>query len=77
MIDLRERGEGRGREKEGKRDLFDLLFPSIDSCMCPDQRLNLRPWHIEMMLKPTVFPGQGKVSVLKKYTAKEGKIRKN
>ena len=31
----------------------------VDSCMCPYWGMNLQPWHFEMMLQPTVLPGQG------------------
>ena len=46
FIDLGTREEGRERERNVDL-LFHLLVHSlVASCMCPDQRLNLQPWHI-------------------------------
>ena len=41
----------RERERERETDLsFHLFIHSlVDLYMCPNQGLNLQPWHIEMM----------------------------
>ena len=31
--------------------------------MCPDQGLNLQPWHIGMTLSPTELPRQGEAKI--------------
>ena len=51
-------GGGRKRERiirRGRERNIDLLFhlfihSLVDSCMCPDQELNLQPWYIQMTL---------------------------
>ena len=47
-------------------DLSSHVFvhSSVDSHVCPDQRLNLQPWFSGMMLQPTELPGQGRKPVL-------------
>ena len=47
-----EREGGRQREKDRNFNLlFDLFIHSlVVSCMCPDQRSNSQPWHIQMMV---------------------------
>ena len=45
-----EREGGGGMKRGGKRNmdvLFHLFIHSlVDSCTCPDQGLNLQPWHM-------------------------------
>ena len=49
--------------RERKRDIDLLLhlfmYSLVDSCMCPDQRPYLKPWHIEITFYPTELPSQG------------------
>ena len=35
------------------------MLSLVDSCMCPAQGLNLKPWHIGMTLQPTELPSKG------------------
>ena len=49
---------------EGERQtdidlLFQVLHSLVDSCVCPDQGLNLRPWRIGTVLSQTELPSQG------------------
>ena len=48
----RERERERGRERERNNDLlFHLCMHSlVDTCMCPDQGLNLQPWCVWTVL---------------------------
>ena len=50
FIDFTERKGEKNREIYIERNtdvLFHLMiYPPVDSCMCPDWRLNLQPWCI-------------------------------
>ena len=56
FIDFREQEE---RKKRNIKLLSHLFMHSlVDSCIYPDRGLNLQPWHIGMMFKPTTtWPG--------------------
>ena len=65
LIDFREGGEGRGRERN-----INLLFHLLMHCllafsMCPDWRSHLHPWCIGTVLPPIGLPGQGLTLFLK------------
>ena len=40
------------------------MYSMVDSCTCPDQGLNLQPWHIGVTLSPTELPGQAPTVVI-------------
>lgn len=57
-------------KKGGRGRNINLLFHSFthslaDSCLCPDQGLNLQPRHIRAMLKPTELPDQSCSTLIK------------
>lgn len=61
LVDLRKRERGKW-EREGDINLFSPLFINslVASYLCPDQRLNPKPWRIRMILLPTdwdTWPG--------------------
>ena len=45
------------RKEGGEREFPSSMHSLVGSC--PDQGLNLHPWHIGTMLYPTEPPGQG------------------
>lgn len=46
---------------EQHRSVILLIVHSlVASCTCPDQRLNLKPWHTDTALQLSTWPGQEK-----------------
>ena len=60
ILILEREGEKGGGETETDR-YRPVVSPidafTVDSCMYPDQGLNLHPWRTGMMLQPTELPG--------------------
>ena len=57
LISESEEGCQGERERDIDSNLLFHLFMHllVDSYMCPDQGLNLRPWHIGMVFKPISY----------------------